>query len=215
MRKSFLLLICLFFCISSKAQFRSYHAGSYYTTSGQKISGLIDFRASRDRIFFKADKGASSEKILIAEIKAVVLTEPDIDSVTVVTENNKENKRYFAKFITETKAMRFYYKFRQFNTGGVPEMTTRPSPNPNAGGSQPSFINQIHWSNSPNYSGVMTIVMYQDGETTYELTKKNYVEILSKAFADIPDLMREIQSKEFKFKNVNNMLTGYTMPDHK
>ncbi|HVW13331.1 MAG TPA: hypothetical protein VHB54_05910 [Mucilaginibacter sp.] len=191
--------------------FKTYKPGWYYDNSGQKISGLIDFIPYRDRIYFKKDRNASSEKISIKDIKAVVIPHEDIngsqvpDSLTVLTEDNKEDKKYFAKFFCTSPTNRFYYKFRVYSSGGTPNMTsiTRST------AANPTPTSTITWRNSPSYSGTMQLIMYQDGDSTFELTKKNYVDVLSKAFADVPDLVLKIQDKEFKFKNVNQIFQQY------
>ncbi len=209
MYKTCLAVFSLLFCFSSKAQiFKNYHDGSYYTHTGQKVSGLIAFLPYKDRIFFKADKDASSEKIMINDIKALIISYPDIDSLIVLTEDDKDDKKYFAKFLFATPTTSFYYKFREYNSGGAPTMTIGSAPNSSTG-SQPAFHNTYTWSHSPIYSGTMKIPMYLDGNSTRELTKKNYVEVLSKAFADVPDLVQKIQSNEFKFKQLDEIFDEY------
>ena len=51
--------------------------------------------------------------------------------------------------------------------------------------------------------------MYQEGNTTYELTKSNYIDVLSKAFADVPDLVKDIQNKKYKFKQLGDIFYKY------
>jgi hypothetical protein len=209
MYKACFVLLSLLLCISSKAQiFKEYHDGSYYTLAGQKVTGIISVLLYKDRIFFKADKDASSEKIMINDIKAIIISYPDADSLTVLTEDNKDDKKYFAKFLFATPTTRFYYKFREHNVGGAPTMTIGGAPNSSAG-SQPAFHNTYTWSHSASYSGTMQIPMYLDGNSTHELTKKNYVEVLSKALADVPDLVQKIQNNEFKFKELDEIFDEY------
>jgi hypothetical protein len=209
MYKLCLTMFCLFLCISSKAQiFKNYHDGSYYTLAGQKVSGLISVLIYKDRIFFKAGKDASAEKIMISDIKAIVISYPGVDSLTVLTEDNKDDNKYFAKFLFATPTTSFYYKFREHNTGGGPTMTIGGAANSSTG-SQPAFHNTYTWSNSPGYSGTIKIPMYLDGNSTHELTKKNYIDVLSKAFADVPGLVQKIQNKEFKFKQLDEIFDAY------
>ena len=209
MYKVCLVLLSLLLCKSSNAQiFKNYHDGSYYTLTGQKVSGLMSYLLYKDRIFFKADKDANSEKIMINDIKAIITTYPDVDSLIVLTEDNKDDKKYFAKFLFATPTTSFYYKFREYNTGGAPTMTIGGAANSSTG-SQPAFHNTYTWSHSPGYSGTIKIPMYLDGNSTHELTKKNYIDVLSKALADVPDLVQKIQNKEFKFKELDEIFDAY------
>ena len=206
MHKAFLLLIGVLFCVPAKAQrANTYKDGYYYTNSGQKISGLISFNPYEDRIHFKSNESAKSEKIVITDIKTMIISGPEADSLIVLSEDNKENKKYFAKFIVGTPTRRFYYKFHMHISGGGPTMTIGGA----ADNSSQGYHNTYTWSNPSGYSNTVKYLMYQDGDTTYELTKKNYIEILSNAFTDIPDFLHEVQSKGFKFKNVDGMLSRY------
>lgn len=210
MRKTILIFIALFISCATQAQiFKTYKEGYYYNTSGQKVTGVISFLPYKDHIFFKPDKDGSSEKIHIEDITAVVISRPMHDSLTVMTEENKENKKYFAKFLFASHTTKFYHKFRAYSSGGTPTMGLQAVPNMGSTGSQPAFHNNIVWSTSPSYSGTMQIAMYQEGNTTYEITKNNFIEVLSKAFADAPDLVQRIQNKEFKFKNLDNIFVEY------
>ena len=127
------------------------------------------------------------------------------DSLTVLTENNKENERYFAKFFFVTPTTRFYNRYIGTSGGGIPSMTSLSVPNSTNNGSH----NITRWSTSARYFGTEQITMYQDGNTTYRLTKSNFIEVLSKAFADVPDLVQQIQNKKFKFKQLGDIFYQY------
>jgi hypothetical protein len=204
MRRILLFFIALFICYNTNAQlFKSYNEGYYYNTSDQKISGLISSQPSKDCIYFKPNKDARSEKITIKDIKAlVILTGRSKDSLNVLTEDNNENKRYFATFFTSTPYMRFYNKIVVANFGGTPTMSIRPASS-NANGTT------IAWTTSRSYSENVQIIMYRDGSTTYELTKKNYIDVLSKAFADDPDFVQKLQHKKIKFNNPYQIFEEY------
>jgi hypothetical protein len=207
MRGILLFFIALFICYSANAQSsKDYRDGYYYSLSNQKITGLIIFEPSWDYIRFKPNSDANAEKIKIKDISAVGTSmRVGIDSLTVLTEDNKENKRYFAHFILATPTTRLYYKYITYGGGGGgPNMTIRPA-NMNANGTT------IGWSNSnaSNYAGLSKFVMYQNGNTTYKLTKSNYIEILSKAFADVPDLVKRLQNEDFKFKQLDEIIREY------
>jgi hypothetical protein len=203
MHKITIVIFSLLFWSSAGAQPKSsYRLGYYYNTSGQKISGLISFEVNENYIHFKTDKGSHSEKIKIDSIKSLVISNFKPDSLTVLTEDNKEGKEYFAKLLLASAASNLYYKY--YETGGSSFATVSYIPSPN---SPNSTQTRVSYSNSPGHSGVS--IMYQDGNTTHELTKKNYVEVLAKVFADDPELLKEIQSKDAKFKNVHDMLNNY------
>jgi hypothetical protein len=203
MHKITIVLFSFLFWLSAGAQPKSsYRQGYYYNTSGQKKSGLISFEASENCIHFKPDKDSRSEKIKIDSIKSLVMANLKPDSLTVLTEDNKEGKKYFARLLLASSASNLYYKY--YETGGSSFANVSYIPSPN---STTSTQTRVSYSNSPGYSGVS--IMYQDGNTTHELTKKNYVEVLTKVFADDPELLKEIQSTDAKFKNVHDMLNNY------
>ncbi|HTE02186.1 MAG TPA: hypothetical protein VK668_23015 [Mucilaginibacter sp.] len=207
MRIILLFFIALFICYSTNAQSsKDYREGYYYNLSKQKITGLVIYDPSGDYIRFKPNNDAKAEKIKIKEITAVGTSmRVGIDSLTVLTEDNKENKKYFAHFILATPTTRLYYKYITYRTNsGGPNMIIVPA-NTNANGTT------IKWTNSNTYysSESYKFTMYQEGDTTYKLTKSNYIEVLSKAFADVPDLVKRIQNKEFSFKKITNLFYEY------
>jgi hypothetical protein len=194
MHKNLLVVIIILFSISAKAQ--DYREAYYFNSSGQNISGLISMSPTDNRIRFKKNKDASSEKIKIEDIKSVVLIGLINDSLTVLNEGKKDNKKYFSHFLLASPNTRFYIKYREYNNGGVPTMT-------NTG------LNTYRLTTSHSYYGTAEINMYEEGNTTYELSKSNYIEVLSKAFADVPELAQAIQNKEFKFKDLNKIFIQY------
>jgi hypothetical protein len=194
MHKNLLVVTIMLFSISAKAQ--NYREAYYFNGSGQKISGLISMSPTDNRIHFKQNKDASSEKIKIENIKSVVLIGLINDSLTVLNDGKKDNKKYFSHFLLASPNTRFYIKYRIYNSGGVPTLTY-------------TGLNTYRWTTSRSYYGTAEITMYGDGNTTYELRKSNYVEVLSKAFADVPELAQAIQNKEFKFRDLNKIFIQY------
>jgi hypothetical protein len=208
MRKFLFILMIL--AISSRiyAQQSEYLEGYYYNTSGQKITGLLKFSPAWSLLHFKANKEASSEKIRIKDISSVVMltdVPPGKDSLAVLTEDNKSSKLYFGKLMQETPVTKFYYKYYEIHSGGMPSMTSYNVPNSTNNGSH----SITHWSVSAIYSGTGRMIMYQDGNTTYELTKKNFFDIITKAFADQPFLVQQIQSKRDTYKDLNDIFERY------
>jgi Ran GTPase-activating protein (RanGAP) involved in mRNA processing and transport len=53
------------------------------------------------------------------------------------------------------------------------------------------------------------IPLYLDGNTTREVTKANYIDVLSKALADDVALVQKIQNKGFKFKELDDIVDEY------
>ncbi len=207
MRRILIIAIVLLICYKSNAQSsKDYREGYFYDLSKQKITGLVIFEPNWDYIRFKRNSEADAEKIKIKDLSAVGTSmRVGIDSLTVLTEDNKENKRYFAHFILATPTARLYYKYITYSSGGGGmNMVIRPA-NMNANGTTIGWTN----SNYTKYSNSYKFTMYQDGNTTYKLTKSNYIEVLSKAFADVPDLVKRIQNEEFKFKQLDEIITEY------
>jgi len=189
MCKLFIVPLLLFVYISADAQ--SFLPGSYYTPSGEKVTGLIFIPGNRTLIVFKKDDDAKREAIKLNDLKAVVI--PALtDSLVVVTEDDKDDKKYFAKFLFATPVTTFYYKIREQFHPGNPDV---PLGAPVA--------------KSPGEVMRKMTPMYLDGNTTRELTKANYIDVLARAFADDPGLVQKIQNKEFKFKELDDIFDEY------
>jgi hypothetical protein len=185
MCKFFIVPLLLLLYISADAQ--GFFPGSYYTPSGEKVTGLIFIPGNRTVLAFKKDNDAKVEKIELSDMKAAVIPALN-DSLVVVTEDNKDDKKYLAKFLFATPVTTFYYKIhKQF----------RPS-NPNSGLGAPV---------AKSAGDVMTNVtpMYLDGNTTRELTKANFIDVLAKDAG----LVQKIQNKEFKFKELDDIFDEY------
>lgn len=189
----------ILFMLSIIVKAQDYSKGYYYNISGEKISGLINFSPARDYIRFKTEERASDIKVKIKDIGSVVF--PDgvfgSDSLTVMTEDKKPDKRYFAKLEATTPVRKFYLKFVAVSGGG-PSVSSMSTP---SGG--------IHWLPGQSYTLHGRRPMYQDGNTTYELTRNNFVDILSNSFTDAPAMAEEIRKKKYKLDNVIWLLEKY------
>ncbi|MEO3403889.1 hypothetical protein AAFN85_08295 [Mucilaginibacter sp. CAU 1740] len=205
MYKTFLLLSLTILTLSAKAQTSTrYVPGYYFDNDGKKFTGTIKLNAFNDWFFFKAQPGPLSEKIKIEQVSAVVTND---DSLTVMTEDNKVNRKYFAKLRLATPVMRFYYKYKFNHFGSGPSMVINSGP-----GSSGGVSNNISWKPGSGIDpSVNPILMYADGGTTFELSKRNYIEVLSKAFADAPEVVTLIQDKKLKFQNVDEIFGRYAM----
>jgi hypothetical protein len=192
MNKVLLLPLLLLLSIAAQAQDKYFLPGTYYTPSGEKVTGLIYIGTpTAVHLFFKSDENAHFKKIAIADIKAVVIPLRN-DSLVVVTEDNKDDKKYLAEFWCATPVTTFYFKIREDFHPGNPDVAL--------GGPV---------SKSPGSVLKKFIPMYLDGNTTREITKANYIDVLSKAFADDPALVQKIQNKGFKFKELDEIFDEY------
>lgn len=198
MHKPLLLVLFTVLALSAKAQTAArYVPGYYFDNEGKKFTGTMKFNAFSDWFFFKAQPGPLSEKIRIEQVRAVVANG---DSVTVMTEDNKASRKYFATFRMATPFTRFYYKHKQpsgFRLSGNPELYR------GAGGTL------LMPQSTQKTDDIKNILMYQDGDTTFELTKHNYIEVLSKVLADVPEVVKLVQDKELKFKDIDEIFSRY------
>ena len=192
MYKTCLVIFSLLLFTSAKAQYTFFRPGSYYTPAGEKVTGLLYWTPNKNHILFKKDQDAHYEKIKIDDLKAVVIPGV-VDSLVVLTEDDKDDKKYFGKFMSATPVTTFYYKIRENTYSGMP--------NAPLGGAV---------GMSPGHTEIKLIPMYLDGTTTHELTKKNYIDVLSKALADDAGLVQKIQNNEFKFKELNAIFDEYS-----
>jgi hypothetical protein len=199
MRTILFILFAVFSSYVAKAQW-PFVKGFYYTSGDQKISGLINFSPSKRYISIKADKDSKAKKIDIKDIDSIVMMYGGLtgnDTLIVLNEDNNANKRYFAKFLFASPVTRFYNQFFEYSGGG--EMTP----------TRIGLSDRVRMTYSSTYYGRGEILMYQDGNTTHEVTKKNYIEVLSKAFADFPELTQRIQNKNYKYKELGKIFYHY------
>ncbi|WP_207534775.1 hypothetical protein [Desertivirga arenae] len=200
----------LFLSLSVNAQlFKSYHPGCYYTPEGKKVTGYISSQPYSTSIFFKSEKDGKAVKLDIRDLKSVINSGNQLDSLTVLTEDSDRNKSYLADFLLESPKIKFYHKLKPYSSGGAPTMTTGVSANPSARGSAPSFTTTTSWRTSPVYFGMKTQVMYSDGSTTHRLTKSNFRALLLDAFSDSPEHVQQLQNKKVKYKYVEDFLMSY------
>lgn len=201
------LMICLFLSVRSDAQY--YAKGRYYDLAGNKTIGLIKLYPDEDRLLYKADEKAPKVKVKIKDISAVIiehsLTEPD--SLIVMTEDNKPNKQYFARLVAVSPVRSFYLKYHSVHVGGVPSMTSMTTQSAATG----AYTTTNRWTSggSRSFAGEEAQAMYQEDNTTYELTRSNFIQILSEAFTDQPQLAQEIKDKKYKFKSAIALLERY------
>ena len=208
MYKSLILFITVLLSIKVAAQSNGFAPGYYYDSNNQKTVGFIQLNLTYDYLKFKKDSTANGEKIKIGDIKSVIMITGATrgnDSMVVLQEGNSKSNRYFGKLIVATPNTVLYNKFVDLSYGGTPTMSSYNVPNSRNTGSH--MITR--WSMSAVYAATRKVIMYQDGSTTRELTKKNYIEVLSKAFSDQPYLVQDIIAKRYKFDQVNDPIERY------
>lgn len=207
MRRILLLIAVVF--VNSMASGQTFVAAHYYDGAGKKKSGLIHFYIGQYYIVFRTDQDSKPENVNISDITAVVI--PGQDSVAVVTADNNPHKKYFAKTFFSTPTTHFYFKHSMYGggSGGAPHMTTLS----NVPSSTSNSLHSVNiWSTSNNFSNSQDLLMYSDNNTTYEVNRRNYIDVFSKAFAEQPDLVKRIQNKEFKFRNIFELIDAYRRP---
>jgi hypothetical protein len=201
------LLLILALSVNSIASGQTFIAAHYYDGTGKKKSGLIHFYIGDNHILFRTDQDSKPENVNISDITAVVI--PGQDSVAVVTADNNPHKKYFARPFFSTPTTQFYQKHEAGTYGGTPQMTTLS----NVGSSTSNSVHSVNmWSTSRVVSYNRDLIMYSDNNTTYEVNRRNYIDVFSKAFADQPELVKRIQKKEFKFRNIYDLIDTYRRP---
>lgn len=200
-----LLMLCY---VSANCQaFKHFKKGYYFLESGQKVEGYIIPQPFMKEIIYRSDKGSKTERIKISKLKAVVTTEDNYDSLTVLSDDKGE--KYLAKFLFASPITKFYYKYVRIVQTGAPVMSMGVASNPGARGTAPSFTNTMSWKSS-TYTGTLPVLMYLEGSLTFEITKKNYTDVLIKALADSPKHVSQLKNKEVKYKNVEEFLESYS-----
>jgi hypothetical protein len=209
MLKLLIFVFALFLCLKVAAQSDEFSPGYYYDGNDQKNIGLIQIDPTADYLKFKKDSAGKSEKIKIENIKSVIMITGfprGNDSLAVLQDGNSKSNKYFGKLIVVTPNTALYNKFMDLRFGGAPNMSVYNVPNSRNNTGSHAII---RWSMSRVYTYSRKLIMYQDGNTTRELTKKNYIEVLSKAFSDQPYLVQDIVNKRYKFDQVNDPIERY------
>lgn len=209
MLKLNLLIVLVIFCLTVQAQqARDFKYGHYYTSNGQKMEGFLFVPSSLNSIVFKKDNETEKQTIALDKIQSVVLS-GGRDSLVVKTENNKANKHYLGSIAALTPTSKFYRKFNIYTTAGSGSASMSAAPTMHASGGRPIFSNTNSFSNSGGKTSIDETFMYEEGNTTYELTKKNYIDVLSKAFADNQVLTKQFQSKYLGFDDLAMIFQKY------
>jgi hypothetical protein len=196
--RTFLIILFVFIATTSIAQIGTKPErgnGYYINSSGEKIAGSIEIQVHDDYLFYKAANKNFYDRVKIDQIQSVVVNDAGhrLDSLVVLTEDAKDSKKYFAKPVVASKTTNFYVKAK-FNHWGT-------SDNPN--------IATAGQGTGPFRSNDIIVRMYSDNGTTHELTRSNYKDILSKAFADYPALSQQIIDGYYKFREIDDIFDQY------
>ena len=217
------LLGSFIFSVKAQNPDRSFHPGCYYDTSGNKYTGLIHFgRPFGDplykRIDFKTNDSAKKQKINVAAIKSVIIQhESQQDTILTLFQTDTStfvSEPYFGQLVLTTPNTKIYSRqvvITQNSGGG---MMIGGTPGYNLSTPHGS----VYIAGTP-----ATMAMGVYGEDTYTeymyifygiltdvIDKGNYKKVLTKAFADDPDLVKRIQSKELKFGDIYQIIEAYS-----
>ncbi|RYU91527.1 hypothetical protein EWM62_06195 [Mucilaginibacter terrigena] len=203
MKKILLLLCILSVALSSKAQLfgKHYDEGYYYDSVGVKHTGLISwsppaksiFGNKGDNIFFKTDKKAEKIKLKNIELRSFSIKNDSarMDSFVVATNKDFEKAPFLQVLLDNNVKI---YGFTMLSSSGGGMMM-------GAGGNMvmtPSFSS----SDTKYYYG-------SDPDHTTRLDKKNFIEVMSKALASKPYVVKRVQDKTFKISKLNELLYFY------
>src|ERR1700744_5052889 len=209
---SILVILLLFIClcnVKSKAQnTKDYQSGCYYDTSGLKHIGLINFDVSYgnfyDRLNFKISDSAKNQKVPIATVKSVLINSMP-DTIRVYTEWDTatyERTQYFGQLCASTPNTRIYSRVHlKYKANGVDVWSMGVSGRSRFVGHEGGYGNSVYTE---------TQYLYEiDGSLTLPIYRSNYREVLSKAFADNPDLVSKIKNKTLKFPDLKEIIEQY------
>lgn len=208
MRNSIIMLL-VFVCINASAQSRKdYKFGHYYNKKGEKISGFLYCQPNFNSLIYKQDNETPQQTIALDNVQSVVLAGSK-DSLVIKTQDNKPGKKYFAKQVASTPARNFFCKYSVYTMAGSPSMSMNAAPTMAASSGRAIYTNTSSFSSTSDVTRVDETYLYEEGNTTYEINKKNYISILSEAFADNPVLIKQLQSKYLAFNDLGLVFKKY------
>ncbi|MBL4675825.1 MAG: hypothetical protein JKY70_06425 [Mucilaginibacter sp.] len=206
MRKLLLLLCILSITISAKAQLfgRHYDEGYYYDTLGVKHAGLISwsppqkslFGNKGDHIYYKTDKNAENVKIKNTALTSFCMKNDSARMDSFIVSTNKDFQKAPFLHVLLNNDVKIYGFTIVSSSGGMMM--------PGAAGGPMIF--------TPGFSTTDTKYFYGNNtDHTTRLEKKNFIEVMSNALADKPEVVKKIQDKTFKMNKLNQLLYFYHM----
>ncbi|MFD0765312.1 hypothetical protein ACFQZI_10655 [Mucilaginibacter lutimaris] len=202
--KKILLLVCILsITIGAKAQLfgKHYDEGYYYDSVGIKHTGLISwsppaksiFGNKGDHIYFKTDKKAEQIKLKENQISSFAIKNDSARMDSFVVAKNKDFiKAPFLHVLLDNDVK--IYGFTMISSSGGGMM-------PGAGGNM-VFMPGFSSNDTKYYYG-------EDTDHTTRLDKKNFIEVMSKALASKPYVVKRVQDKTFKLSKLNELLYFY------
>lgn len=215
MRKSIILLFLVFMGIGASAQsIKDFRYGHYYTLENKKVDGFLYCPPTLNSVIFKQDNETEQITIGLDKIRAIVLANSK-DSLIVKTEGGKEKRKYLATLVASTPTRNFFCKYRVYSTIGSQSMSMSAAPTMYESGGRGLYGNAGSFSSTSGVTSVEETYFYEDGNSTYQLTKKNYIDVLSKSFADNPVLIKQFQSNYLGFNDLGLIFKKYTEDNSK
>ncbi|TWR27041.1 hypothetical protein FPZ42_08390 [Mucilaginibacter achroorhodeus] len=192
MRKLLLLLCILSITISTKAQLFGKHwdEGSYYDLQGVKHQGLISWTAPQkslfngdgDEIFYKTQKDADMVKIKSSELRSFII---GVDSFVVSKNEIFKRKPFLNVLVNTNDTLKIYRSMEKrsspgigFGVGSIGAVTAM------VGASFNYTKKAYYYGKNPN--------------NVIKIDNKNFTEVTSKILANIPLIVKEIESKSLR-----------------
>jgi hypothetical protein len=204
MRTILLFLFIMLLTITAKSQsgisfqYMQYDEGSYYDTSGKKISGLIKIDVVKNQLLFMTDSYSLEKQIDINQISSV--KSPKYDTLTVMTDASS-GKKYFGKLVGVTPNIKFYYKAKRTWYTPIIVSTTKTRQI-----TKEMYDKALNNPDKDTYHVLEKQFMYEQNGATYPLTKNNYAVILAKAYKDIPNIADRLNGKTIKYSDLETIL---------
>lgn len=220
MKTIFLSLFVLLFAITANAQFpgSKFLPAYYYDINGQKVEGLIRSGTGKDPvkgegfITFKEDEKAEKQNLSASMIHGFVI---GTDSFTVAHAPKEgpwsRNELDFVLVMVNSPLK--LYAVNADGGGGGGGLRPGISTGFGIGGGMGGFggLGLSLGTGALRGGGGGGITYYYGSDTSAmtELTKKNFIDIMSEVMADQPDAVAKIKSKEYKIGDMEKLVTYY------
>lgn len=194
--KKIILLIIILFCCTSNAQ---YFKANVSFKDGTSKSGLARVNTLNDKIFFKENKTSTKEKYNHKEINTLILKKDSISNSYRYKKTLGRRAPRLLKVITESNNLSLYAVVTESNYlysfGLLGALATT-----------------IIDANKIDYEYYM--VKNNDEKALFfgntNLTsKKRFKEIIRKRLKDCPKIVKKVENKEFKVKNIPEIVAYY------
>jgi hypothetical protein len=198
--RTILTLVCILsVTLSSKAQIgRNWAEGSYYDTSGHKLSGFISWHAPDklskkpgDKIFYKASKSADKIRIESSDLSSFTM---GTDSF-VVSRLAAINYAPVLQVLLKGPVNLYYWEADVVNwpmaaLGAVGGAVAGATVIAGVGGGKAYFYGP-------------------DASNFKMLTRNNFIEIMCGIMTDRPEITEKIKNKKIRFNDMHDLLVYY------